>query len=183
MSQTFLEPGQTEHRVWLSHCMPMTGEVLDLWDFIIFVPIPHTVKVIEYQDIPSGRSKRTDVFLKWLRLITQDFQALAVTGRFLFPAMFLWFPSWGMYNSWGNSKKIRGILKDGDSNLHYWAFFARQEAVPSGHFVTHRKLDQFQSFKFLHWMLRIQGSCCVFRVIWSQTFNFVQMNILVKEQL
>lgn len=37
-------------------------EVLDRWDFMIFMSIPHTVKGIEFQDIPSGRSSKTELF-------------------------------------------------------------------------------------------------------------------------
>lgn len=38
-------------------------KVLDLWDFVILMSIPHTVKGIEFHDIPSGRSRKTEVFL------------------------------------------------------------------------------------------------------------------------
>lgn len=37
-------------------------KVLDLWDFMVFMSIPHTVKGIEFQDIPGGRSRKIEFF-------------------------------------------------------------------------------------------------------------------------
>lgn len=37
-------------------------KVLDFWDFVMFMSVPYTLKRTEVQDIPSGRSAKTEVF-------------------------------------------------------------------------------------------------------------------------
>lgn len=37
-------------------------KVLDFCEFVIFMSVPHTLKEIEVQNIPSGRSGKTEVF-------------------------------------------------------------------------------------------------------------------------
>lgn len=45
------QPGSACHR-----------EVLDFWDFMMFVSFPLAVKEMEFQDIPHGTSGNTEVF-------------------------------------------------------------------------------------------------------------------------